>query len=431
MRPSDPIEKLFTETPIITNSDVDNVVLDDAVRAMSKSKQKRPVANKPDLWRHIMKSKLTKFAAAVVIVIAALIGINLLNGTPAWAEVLENISNAGNVVYKEISERSGHTSNRLKMVSQEGVVRVEFGHDTIMIMEPVSRVTLWLYPSRKEATRYGEPSPTMKTKKSSFIGWVKKLHEAEAEFVGREELDGQMTHVYVWDVPFETITAWVDPEINLPVKVEHKTYANTEKNIVIPQLSLSQRDFGGDGGNSIGGMVGSSRGSGLGISQDTTRTMYDFQWDVELDKSLFSLEPPEGYMFEQKYLNDSPIDSNSLVHVLGFWARMNDGRFPTEEQLNDPEAFKPHIIKAYDKEGDPQEELDQAGIEMSQILNGIYVVQEKKVSGSWGYAGQDIMLGQAEMIVCWWYDEEKQEYQAVLGDLSVVEVLEDQLPIQP
>ena len=29
--------------------------------------------------------------------------------------------------------------------------------------------------------------------------------------------------------------------------------------------------------------------------------MYDFQWDVELDDQLFSLDPPEDYTLEERF----------------------------------------------------------------------------------------------------------------------------------
>ncbi len=99
MKPSDNIEKMFTQTNIETNTDVDKVVLSDAVNAMSKSKQKTPVCDKPNVWRIIMKSKITKFATAAVIIIAVLIGINQFGGSVdgtnvAWADVSNHITQA-------------------------------------------------------------------------------------------------------------------------------------------------------------------------------------------------------------------------------------------------------------------------------------------------------------------------------------------------
>ena len=442
MNPAENIEKLIKKfcqakkSSVTTSYQMDKKVLGNALAEYKKSNKASSADIKPNIWRIIMKSKITNFAAAAVIIIAVLIGINHFGGaidgtSVAWAEVLENINNVRSVVYKEISEMPNYTFHRVQMVNEEGIIRNELEHGTILIMDPIGNVTLCLRPSEKEAERNGIPSTKRKTRSFSYIGWVRKLSQGEAEFDGTEELDGQVTNVYVWEVPFEMITVWVDPESNLPVKVEHKTFANTEKNIVMPRLSLSMGDFGGDENVGAGGAIGSGRGSGLGISEDTTRTMYDFQWDVELDESLFSLEPPEGYTLEQRYPDDSPLDNSSLVHILGFWAEMRGGEFPTEQEINDPEAFKPLIIEKYNGNSDPNEEFDQARHEVSRVLKGIFIVQKKKVEGNWGYAGQDVVLGQAERIICWWFDEETESYKAIFGDLSLGDVTEDQLPIQP
>ena len=68
MKPSDNIEKMFTQINIETNTDVDKVVLGDAVNATSKSKQKTLVCNKLDIRRIIMKSKITKLATAACLI---------------------------------------------------------------------------------------------------------------------------------------------------------------------------------------------------------------------------------------------------------------------------------------------------------------------------------------------------------------------------
>ena len=53
----------------------------------SKSKQSKPGIARPDIWRIIMQSKITKFAAAAVFVAVALLSVTLLDKTvtPAWA----------------------------------------------------------------------------------------------------------------------------------------------------------------------------------------------------------------------------------------------------------------------------------------------------------------------------------------------------------
>ncbi len=98
MKPSDNIENMFTQTHIETNTDVDKVVLDDAIRAMSKSKQEMPVCNRPDVRRIIMKSKITKFAAAAVVLIAIVLSITIFDNTAQIAYAIEQSIKASHTV---------------------------------------------------------------------------------------------------------------------------------------------------------------------------------------------------------------------------------------------------------------------------------------------------------------------------------------------
>jgi hypothetical protein len=163
-----------------------------------------------------------------------------------------------------------------------------------------------------------------------------------------------------------------------------------------------------------------------------TITYYDFDWDAKIDESLFSIVPPEGYSVKKMQHDQSESDENSLIYSLAFWAETSDGAFPSEiNDLADPEKIKPLLIEKFDRDGDSEEELDAAMDEVNRILNGLYFAQEKKVSGTWGYNGEGVLLGQADTIICWWFDEETEGYKAIFGDLSIEDVIEDQLPIQP
>jgi len=76
MRPANDIEQIVRETRVETSPQIDEQVLAAAQAALEKS---APV--KPNIWRTIMKSPITKFAAAAVIIIAALIGVNRFGGS--------------------------------------------------------------------------------------------------------------------------------------------------------------------------------------------------------------------------------------------------------------------------------------------------------------------------------------------------------------
>jgi len=87
MRPAENIEKLIGNVPINTSAKRDREVLDDVLNALEKSNNIRSAAHQPNIWRIIMKSRITKLATAAVIVIAVVLSITILNqsATPAWA----------------------------------------------------------------------------------------------------------------------------------------------------------------------------------------------------------------------------------------------------------------------------------------------------------------------------------------------------------
>ncbi len=90
MRPAERIEKFIANVPLETKAERDREVLDDALRGLQESK--KHAERQPNIWKAIMKSRMTKLAAAAVIVVAAIIVIQQL-GVPidvtnvAWADV--------------------------------------------------------------------------------------------------------------------------------------------------------------------------------------------------------------------------------------------------------------------------------------------------------------------------------------------------------
>ena len=91
------IKRLFAKSDITVNSKVDDRIVSDVLTALNKSEKTKSVSAEPNIWRIIMRNRITKLAAAAVIIIVAVFGINILDksATPAWAieqtvEALEN-----------------------------------------------------------------------------------------------------------------------------------------------------------------------------------------------------------------------------------------------------------------------------------------------------------------------------------------------------
>ena len=149
--------------------------------------------------------------------------------------------------------------------------------------------------------------------------------------------------------------------------------------------------------------------------------MKDFQWNVELDMSLFSFDIPSDYsIVDELEVIDFESDEKLLAEVLTFWAETNDGQFPVDiDDLGDPNIVKPLLKKAYDKDGDAKAEFDTAYNQMDKILTALYFVQQKKVSGSWAYTGSDIEFGDTDSVIYWFKHDDSEEYTIIYGDLTI------------
>lgn len=105
MRPAENIEKLIKHTKIDTNAKVDELVLDDVIKAFEKAKSKKSATYQPDIWRIIMKSKITKLAAAAVIIIAVIVWSGMPGTLLSTAYALQDTIEAYNPIrYLHISE---------------------------------------------------------------------------------------------------------------------------------------------------------------------------------------------------------------------------------------------------------------------------------------------------------------------------------------
>ena len=98
MRPAENIKKLIKNAPIKTNPAVNEAVLRDLLNELDKSEKKPSAALQPNIWKIIMKSRITQLTTAAVIIIAVIVGISQLDGpvditTIAFADITEAMNN--------------------------------------------------------------------------------------------------------------------------------------------------------------------------------------------------------------------------------------------------------------------------------------------------------------------------------------------------
>jgi hypothetical protein len=101
MKPADNMRKSFRKLHIPTSSELDKKIHDEISRVSGQTDTNKPAT--PVLWKIIMKSNITKFAAAAVIIIVCFAGLHFWNSTGsgiALADVLTRLEQVTAYSYK-------------------------------------------------------------------------------------------------------------------------------------------------------------------------------------------------------------------------------------------------------------------------------------------------------------------------------------------
>ncbi len=166
MRPTENIEKLIKNINIDTNAKIDEEVLGDVIEAFEKSKVKKTSAIEQKIWRIIMKSRMTKLAAAAVIIVAVIISITFLDKsvTPAYGieQTIEAFKNVHSVYVEATSRNEKGISYNIKMWARRGEdgkfffgdFRQESSYGDTIVANERENLTYCYYPSTKEVYIY-------------------------------------------------------------------------------------------------------------------------------------------------------------------------------------------------------------------------------------------------------------------------------------
>ena len=264
------------------------------------------------IWRIIMKSRITKLAAAAVIIIAVLVAINhfggsLDGGSVAFAEVLKYIqthSYTFDLTMDPVFEGSLNV-NIKAMIFELGRVRMDCSvpaGEMSSITDFTTEKTLLLFHENNTAVIKEEPVLNKCTgAQGMFVLFTRpidnlwNMRDGTEEQLGEKEINGQPVtgfKVLQEDRYFQyDMTIWADAADGVPRLVEV-----TSKPL--------------DGSCSI------------------KWTMENFDLDVDLDEELFSLEVPDGYtLVYQEDLEKLEVDTESsteaekIEQILELWSQ--------------------------------------------------------------------------------------------------------------
>ena len=366
------------------------------------------------IWKTIMKSRLTKFAAAAVVIIAVCFGIfqitKIIDETgAAFADVLNQVLKARTVTFKMTGQEEEEPpgSTQTIMIMEPGHIRVESPNGDLSITDARRGEMLGISHKRKIAVLTTWLNQPAALQSQNLIEQWKNLHQNSGKFIGQEKIDGQAADMFIIQEKFRETTVWADPTTNLPMQI---------REITIPRPDYL-----------------------LASQQKQIVTISDFVWNPDLDESLFSMEIPEGYELIEMQQDMSEATEQDLIESLRLWSTLRSGAFPSKF---DGEAFG-NLSSKIEKDSqamlDNQRQLSEQELKekfevsdkIHQVWRGLRFAQQMIKEGNWHYAGDRVQLGDADKPICWWRPKGSKTYRIMYGDLSVRDAEPDDLRETP
>jgi outer membrane lipoprotein-sorting protein len=358
-----------------------------ARRQWQQEKQSRQTG----VWRTIMQNKPMRFvAAAAVIVITGIVCVQFLTGTNAYAKVVEEIRNARTLVYTLITQSNtgnGETIKTDMAFKEPGHLRTSTIDGYICIVDATTGKVMSIVPGQgynlgdiKNMANTGGPGPF------ESIESMKKLPDKADNSLGEKEIDGVNCDGYEVTQGDLTTLVWIDTKNGEVVQVEQKFASAPGMNRIIKNI----------------------------------------KFDVDLDDSLFSLEPPAGYksMGVELKSDTTAQTEQTLVDWLGWWANGNiDETFPP--MVAGAEIAKVTMDMA--KQGKLKGEYWK-NVDPSKMYNALLFVGTLPQDSNWRYAGNGVKINTPNTPIFWYRPAGSQMYRVVYADLTVREMTEDQLP---
>jgi outer membrane lipoprotein-sorting protein len=346
-----------------------------------------------DNWRWIMRSPVSRVAAATVLVIAVM-GVGLWfhagGATLAFADFIKPIRDAKTAKFKMEIQVEGQPPQELNAtflapdhIRQDmagGIANiVDFNIGKIVSLDPKNKRMTVI--NLANAPKDKMPMDIFSQLRSQLIE-AEKTPDANRESLGEKQIDGRRAIGYRIKSPAQVLTIWGDPRTALPIRVESQTD-------LIPK---------------------------------TRTTWTDFQFDLPVDESLFSLQPPPGYTVVDTPVDVSPSTESDLTAALRQYAEMTGGEFPKAFDTPSTMVFVEKLMtnlgikKGQDPEPRQQKEMMTA---LFKLNRGLMFALQLPPKTDAHYAGKGVKLGAADKPIFWYRPKDAKRYRVICADLSV------------
>ena len=386
------------------------------------------------LGEHIMKSKITKFAAAAAVVIAILAVLPFLSKDGSGvvlADVLERVEQAQAFIYrmkmtmtgammpgipagrKEI-EATVTISNEYGMKMQMTMTDADTGQEEMsqqMYILPDQKAAFMIMPKQKKFTRMEFDDSLlarMKKQNNDPREMIKQIMSCEYVELGRSVIDGIKVEGFeTMDPAFGglamenvKVSLWVDVESWLPVRAEMDLKMNEQM-----QMSC---------------------------------VIYDYQWDVQVDASEFEPVIPEDFTgFPTDGMKMPSMTEEAAIEGLALFAEFA-GKYPQslnlitliqgigklkDSQTPAAEQFRQKLEQAESEEQRAAELMEMMRPIQSLGMFYMTLVQDKKEPA---YYGESVGPDDADAVLMRWKISDD-EYRVLFGDLTTKDVTAEEL----
>jgi hypothetical protein len=340
------------------------------------------------LWENIMRSRITRLAAAAAIIVVALLGISqFFGGTVTFADVIKPILNARIVVFDFIAGPEGKGPIIHDIVVGNRIRRTFSNMETILIIDLDNAKMLTLDPPSKGAAYVDIQGPLQEGTRN-FLEFVRKtitdLKDLPVKELGRRDIDGRKAIGFQTGGPNEQVTIWADPQMAQPIRIE---------------LLLGQSLY----------------------------ILKNIEFDVPVEESLVSMNVPAGYTLSKMEYGMREFTEQDFIESLRIWAELLlDDRFPESISVEDYLKLTPLVGEKISQLNISNEEGTRLGMTFGRGL--VFFQQLDPYGIEWRYAGGGVKLGDAEKAIFWYRPKGSETYRVIYGDLSVRDVAPEDLP---
>ena len=327
---------------------------------------------------------ITRFAASILLAcgLAAILFVSLRSSV-ALADVVKKVREAKTLSYvTSVSIPGVKDLGQTRFVMDNaGHVRIEQADGAIVTMDSSAGKLLVRQPRMKTATVMtfdpGKPNAAGGALVDP-IEQFKKLSDKPSKDLGVKEVDGKKAKGFMVQEDGRKITIWADAASGDPLRME----------VALPLMG-----------------------------KQATVTMSKFEFDLPLEASFFSIEPPADYQVVQTKVPNIKQDGERLtVEALREFAKRSNGRFPAQM-----DAWG-EFAKLATRDAENPGRLDAASTQWMNDVGMMTSFVQMLPADEYAYLGRGVTLNQKDTIIFWYRNPETKKYRAIYADLTVKDV---------